>query len=91
VGGVGLWCLHHFQQYFSYIVVVSFIGWRKLEYPEKITDLSQVTDMLNQYRQGFNLSEHGFTSILRRSIKTWLLNRNFSLEQKVETIKQLDT
>jgi hypothetical protein len=23
--GLGLWCLNHFQQYFSYIVVVSFI------------------------------------------------------------------
>ena len=22
----GLWCLHHIQQYFSYIVPVSFIG-----------------------------------------------------------------
>jgi hypothetical protein len=31
--------LRHFQRYFSYIVVVGFI-----EYPEKITDLSRVTD-----------------------------------------------
>ena len=31
-----------------YIVAVSFIGaWRKPEHPEKITDLSQVTDKLN--------------------------------------------
>jgi hypothetical protein len=38
----------HFQQYFSYIVVVSFIGgenWR-LEYHMKTTDLSQVFDKL---------------------------------------------
>ena len=28
----------HFQQYFSYIATVSFIGWRKLEYPEKTTE-----------------------------------------------------
>jgi len=27
-------------------VVVSFVGWRKLEYPEKTTNLSQVTDKL---------------------------------------------
>ena len=36
----------HFQQYLSYIVVVSF-NWRgKLEYPQKATDMSQVTDKL---------------------------------------------
>ena len=37
---------HNFQQYFSYIVVVSFIGGGK-EYLEKTTDLSQVTDKLH--------------------------------------------
>jgi len=36
----------HFQQYFSYIVAVSFIGWRKSEHPKKTTDLSQVNDKL---------------------------------------------
>ena len=35
-----------FQQYFSYIGVVQFYWWRKPEYPEKTTDLSQVTDNL---------------------------------------------
>jgi hypothetical protein len=35
----------HFQQYFSYIVVVSIVGVGN-EYPEKTTDLSQVTDKL---------------------------------------------
>jgi hypothetical protein len=35
----------HFQQYFSYIVAVSFIGSRKPEYPEKTTDL-RTTDKL---------------------------------------------
>jgi len=34
----------HFQQYFSYIVAVSFIGVGKAEYTEKTTDLPQVTD-----------------------------------------------
>ena len=34
----------HFQQYFSYIGQVYW--WRKPEYPEKTTDLSQVTDKL---------------------------------------------
>ena len=34
----------HFQQYFSYIVAVSFYWWRKQEDPENTTDLLQVTD-----------------------------------------------
>jgi hypothetical protein len=36
----------HFQQYFSYIVEVSFIGGGKPENPEKTIDLSQATDKL---------------------------------------------
>ena len=40
----GLWCL--IQQYFSYIMAVSFIWRRKPEYLGKTTDLSQVTDKL---------------------------------------------
>ena len=39
--------LRHFQEYFSYIVVVSFIGVVKPEYPEKTTDMPQVTDKHN--------------------------------------------
>ena len=35
---------HHFQQYISYIVDGQFYWWRKPEYPEKTTNLSQVTD-----------------------------------------------
>ena len=30
-------------------MVVSFVRWRKPEYPEKSTDLSQVTDVVNVY------------------------------------------
>jgi hypothetical protein len=36
----------YFQQYFGYIVAVSFIGGGNAEVPEKTTDLSQVTDKL---------------------------------------------
>ena len=35
-----------FQQYFSYIVAVKFYWWRKLEYTEKTTNMSQVSDKL---------------------------------------------
>jgi hypothetical protein len=35
--------LRHFQQYFSYIVTVSFIGGKKMV---KTTDMSQFTDKL---------------------------------------------
>ena len=40
--------LCHFQQYFNYIVVVSW--WRKPEDLEKTTDLSQVTNTLYHLR-----------------------------------------
>ena len=36
----------HFQQYFIYIVAVSFIGGRKPEYLDKTINLPQVTDTL---------------------------------------------
>ena len=36
----------HFQQNFSYIVVVKFYWWRKPEDPEKATYLPQLTDKL---------------------------------------------
>ena len=41
--GWGYWVLHHFQQYFSYIVAVSFIDGGN---QRKTTDLPQVTDKL---------------------------------------------
>jgi len=43
---IELWCLRNFQQYFSYIVVVSFIGGGNRRTRKKTTDLSRVTDKL---------------------------------------------
>jgi hypothetical protein len=43
--GLVYFAQHHFQQYFSDIVAVSFIGGGN-EYPEKTTYLQQVTDKL---------------------------------------------
>jgi hypothetical protein len=43
-GDVGCGVLCHFQQYFSYIMAVSFIGGGNREYLEKTTVLPQVSD-----------------------------------------------
>jgi hypothetical protein len=39
IKGKGYGVYRHFQQYFSYIVEVRFIGGEKHEYPENTTDL----------------------------------------------------
>jgi hypothetical protein len=54
-----------FNATFSYMVAVSFDWWKKPEYPEKTTDLSQVTDKLTKTQKfqwkclhNINYAEH---------------------------------
>ena len=53
---LGLWCLSHFQQYFSYIVAVSLIGGGNQRKPPQVTDKLYHMYRLYLARVGFELT-----------------------------------
>ena len=68
----GLWCLTPLSPIFQLYRGGQFYWWRKLEYPEKTTDLSQVTDKLYNNVESSTPRLGGIRTLNVNSDRHWL-------------------
>ena len=59
-GWIGLWCLTPLSTVFQLYRGGQFYWWRKPEYPEKTTDVSQVNDKLLSHNVVASTPRHKF-------------------------------